>query len=129
MGVSTEKVGYLVRVASMQPASLERPIVGEGDSELRELIEDEGAPMPEEQAAKRMLSEELRDTVASLPARERSVIELRYGLYDGRTRTLEQVGAEIGVTRERVRQIEAKALSKLRHPSRSGILRKYMFYT
>jgi len=125
MGVSPKKVDYLLRAASMQPASLERPI-GEEGSELGGLIEDQGTPTPEEQAAERMLKEEIRKTLASLPPRERRVIELRFGLYDGRSRTLEEVGSELGVTRERARQIETKAIRKLRHHSRSRRLKDYV---
>jgi RNA polymerase primary sigma factor len=125
MGVSPEKVDYLLRAASMHLASLESP-VGEGNSEFGEFIEDQNTPSPEQQAAGRMLEEEVRNTLERLPARERRVLELRFGLYDGRTRTLEETGVALGVTRERARQIEAKAIRKLRRSSHSRRLKAYL---
>jgi RNA polymerase primary sigma factor len=126
MGVSTDKVDQLLLAVSRQPASLETPLGEDERSELGELIEDKCTPPLEEQVAESMLKEELRNALASLTARECRVIELRFGLYDGRNRTLEEVGSEFGLTRERVRQIEMKAINKLRHPSLSLRLKDYV---
>ena len=123
--ITTEKVEWLLAAISREPISLETPI-GEEDDQLSDCIEDQSIPRPEEQLAEVMLREQLRDTLDSLPTRERRVLELRFGLDDGYSRTLEEVSSELGVTRERVRQIECKALSTLRHPSNSVKLRDYL---
>jgi RNA polymerase primary sigma factor len=123
--ITTEKVEWLLAAISREPISLETPI-GEEDDQLSDCIEDQSIPQPEEQLAEVLLHEQLRDTLDSLPTRERRVIELRFGLDDGYSRTLEEVSTELGVTRERVRQIECKALSILRHPSNSIKLRDYL---
>jgi len=102
------------------------PIGEEGSTCLGDLIEDKESPQPAELAAKVALKEELQDVLAELPAKERRVIELRFGLSDGRNRTLEEVGQELGVTRERIRQIQGKVLGKLRHPKRSRKLHEYL---
>ena len=125
MRTSPEKVGEIIK-AARQPLSLETPVGDERNSYLRDFIEDKRLPQPAEIAIKGALKEELQDLLASLPARERRVVELRFGLVDGRSRTLEEVGWEFGVTRERIRQIENKALRKLRHPKRSRMLREYL---
>jgi len=126
-GIPAEKIDRLAVIGSQQPVSLETPIGDvNGGSELGDFLEDEAMPGPEEQAAESLFNEELRSAVASLPPRERRVIELRFGLQDGRSRTLEEVGAEFGVTRERVRQIERKALNELRRMSRSRKLKEYL---
>jgi len=125
MQTSPKKVAEIIKAAK-QPLSLETPIGDEGHSYLGDLVEDERLPQPTEVAINRALEEELQDVLASLPARERRVVELRFGLGDGRSRTLEEVGWEFGVTRERIRQIETKALRKLRHPKRSRKLREYL---
>jgi len=123
--IATEKVEWLLAAISREPISLETPI-GEEDDQLSDCIEDQSIPRPEEQLAEVLLHEQLRNTLDSLPTRERRVIELRFGLDDGYSRTLEEVSTELGVTRERVRQIECKALSILRHPSNSVRLRDYL---
>jgi RNA polymerase primary sigma factor len=123
--ITTEKVEWLLAAISREPISLETPI-GEEDDQLSDCIEDQSIPRPEEQLAEVLLHEQLRDTLDSLPIRERRVIELRFGLDDGYSRTLEEVSTELGVTRERVRQIECKALSILRHPSNSIKLKDYL---
>jgi RNA polymerase primary sigma factor len=110
---------------SLDPISMETPIGDEGDSHLGDFVEDASAISPLDAAAQQLLHEQVEDVLASLTARERRVLQLRFGLADGRSRTLEEVGREFGVTRERIRQIEAKALRKLRHPSRSRKLRAY----
>jgi len=126
METSPEKVGRITKAAQF-PSSLEYQLGEEPDSgTLGDFIEDKTAPQPAEVAANELLKEQLHDMVASLPAKERRVIELRFGLGDGRSRTLEEVGQEFGLTRERVRQIEKKALGKLRHPSRSRKLKDYL---
>jgi RNA polymerase primary sigma factor len=125
MHTSPKKVGEIIK-ANKQPFSLETPVGEARDSYLGDFIEDERLPQPVEIAMNRALEEELRDLLASFPEKERRVIELRFGLGDGRNRTLEEVGWEFGVTRERIRQIEAKALRKLRHPKRSKKLREYL---
>jgi RNA polymerase primary sigma factor len=123
--ITTEKVEWLLTAISREPISLETPI-GEEDDQLSDCIEDQSIPRPEEQLAEVLLHEQLRNTLDSLPTRERRVIELRFGLDDGYSRTLEEVSTELGVTRERVRQIECKALSILRHPNNSVKLNDYL---
>jgi RNA polymerase primary sigma factor len=125
MGFSADRVRDVLKV-SQEPVSLETPIGEEEDSHLGDFIPDEGTPAPAEAANQQMLREQVEDVLASLTSRERKVLQLRFGLDDGRARTLEEVGNEFGVTRERIRQIEAKALRKLRHPSRSKKLRDYL---
>jgi RNA polymerase primary sigma factor len=105
---------------------LETPIGEEEDSHLGDFIQDENVPVPAEAAASTLLHEQLVEVLSSLTEREQKVLRLRFGLDDGRNRTLEEVGKEFNVTRERIRQIEAKALRKLRHPSRSRMLRDYL---
>ncbi len=125
MGVSVEKVREILRVAQ-EPVSLETPIGEEEDSHLGDFIPDEDAPVPAEAAYHTLLREQLGDVLNTLTPREEKVLRLRFGLEDGRPRTLEEVGKEFNVTRERIRQIEAKALRKLRHPSRSKKLRDFL---
>jgi RNA polymerase sigma factor RpoD-like protein len=125
MDIAPEKVREIIKVAQ-EPVSLETPIGEEEDSHLGDFIEDAGAMAPQEAASHQLLKEQVGDVLASLTLRERKVLQLRFGLEDGRTRTLEEVGKEFGVTRERIRQIEAKALRKLRHPSRSRKLKDYL---
>jgi len=125
MHTSPSKVEQITK-ATQYPVSLETPIGDEGEGRLGDLIEDKTTPRPTEVAANKLLKEQLDDVLASLPAKERHIIELRFGLVDGRSRTLEEVGQEFGVTRERIRQIAAKALRKLRHPKRSRKLREYL---
>jgi RNA polymerase sigma factor RpoD-like protein len=125
MDIAPEKVREIIKV-SQEPVSLETPIGEEEDSHLGDFIEDAGAMAPQEAASHQLLKEQVEDVLASLTLRERKVLQLRFGLEDGRTRTLEEVGKEFGVTRERIRQIEAKALRKLRHPSRSRKLKDYL---
>lgn len=125
MEISVERVREIQKIAQ-EPVSLETPIGEEDDSHLGDFIEDEDAPAPAEMASFVLLKEQLDDVLSTLQPRERKVLQLRFGLDDGRSRTLEEVGQEFGVTRERIRQIEAKALRKLRHPSRSKKLRDYL---
>ena len=125
MGISVEKVLEIQKV-SQEPVSMETPIGEESDSHLGDFIEDPDAPAPEESAAYEMLREQMKDILDTLTDREENVLRLRFGLDDGRSRTLEEVGKVFGVTRERIRQIEAKALRKLRHPSRSKRLRDFL---
>ena len=125
MGITVEKVQEIQKIAQ-EPVSLETPIGEEEDSHLGDFIPDEDAPAPAEAAAFSMLKEQLMDVLDTLTEREQKVLKLRYGLGDGRTRTLEEVGREFDVTRERIRQIEAKALRKLRHPTRSKKLKDYL---
>ncbi len=125
MGLSVDKVREIQKVAQ-EPVSLETPIGEEEDSHLGDFIPDEDVPQPVEAAAFSMLKEQLVEVLDTLTDREQKVLKLRFGLEDGRARTLEEVGKEFEVTRERIRQIEAKALRKLRHPSRSKKLKDYL---
>ncbi|HXL37345.1 MAG TPA: RNA polymerase sigma factor RpoD [Ktedonobacteraceae bacterium] len=125
MEISPEKVREIIKV-SQEPVSLETPIGEEEDSHLGDFIEDHTALAPADAASHQLLKEQVEDVLESLTERERKVLQLRFGLDDGRSRTLEEVGKEFHVTRERIRQIEAKALRKLRHPSRSRKLKDYL---
>jgi len=125
MEIPAEKVREIIKV-SQQPVSLEMPIGEEEDSHLGDFIEDRGALAPADAASHQLLKEQVEGVLNSLNPRERRVLQLRFGLDGGRSRTLEEVGREFGVTRERIRQIEAKALRRLRHPSRSRVLRDYL---
>lgn len=125
MGISVEKVREILKIAQ-EPVSLETPIGEEEDSHLGDFIPDDDAPAPAEAAAFSMLKEQLVDVLGTLTEREQKVLKLRFGLEDGRARTLEEVGKRFDVTRERIRQIEAKALRKLRHPTRSKKLKDYL---
>ncbi len=125
MEISAEKVREIIKV-SQEPVSLETPIGEEDDSHLGDFIEDHTALAPADAASHQLLKEQVEDVLDSLTDRERKVLQLRFGLDDGRSRTLEEVGKEFHVTRERIRQIEAKALRKLRHPSRSRKLKDYL---
>ncbi len=125
MQISPEKVREIIKV-SQEPVSLETPIGEEDDSHLGDFIEDHGALAPAEAASHQILKEQVKQALGSLTQREQEVLRLRFGLDDGRSRTLEEVGKEFKVTRERIRQIEAKALRKLRHPSRSRRLKDYL---
>jgi RNA polymerase primary sigma factor len=125
MDISAEKVREIMKIAQ-EPVSLETPIGEEEDSHLGDFIEDEDSPAPASAASYILLKEQLDGVLDTLTDREKRVLELRFGIEDGRPRTLEEVGKEFGVTRERIRQIEAKALRKLRHPSRSKKLKDYL---
>jgi len=125
MDLSPEKVREIMKIAQ-EPVSLETPIGEEDDSHLGDFIEDQDALAPSDAAAYELLKEQLEDVLETLTEREENVLRLRFGLDDGRTRTLEEVGKVFGVTRERIRQIEAKALRKLRHPSRSKRLKDFL---
>ncbi len=125
MGLSPDKVREIIKVAQL-PISLELPMGEEEDSHLGDFIEDRNAMPPVDAASKQLLKEQIDEVLSSLTRREQRVLQLRFGLEDGRSRTLEEVGQEFNVTRERIRQIEAKALRKLRHPSRSRKLRDYL---
>ena len=125
MEMTPEKIREIMKI-SQSPVSLEKPIGEEEDSQLGDFIPDEDAPSPDEQAANTLLKEELLNVLSELSPREEEVLKLRFGLKDGRTRTLEEVGKVFDVTRERIRQIEAKALRKIRHPSRSKRLKDYV---
>jgi RNA polymerase primary sigma factor len=122
---AANKVSHIMR-ASEEPMSLESPVGTEDSSQLGDFIEDEDALEPMDAAAREMLREQIKNALAVLSDREREVLELRFGLIDGKDHTLEEVGQTFNVTRERVRQIEAKALRKLRHPTRSRNLRDYL---
>lgn len=125
MDLTPDKVREILKIAQ-EPVSLETPIGEEDDSHLGDFIEDQEATSPSEHAAYELLKEQLEDVLDTLTDREENVLRLRFGLDDGRTRTLEEVGKVFGVTRERIRQIEAKALRKLRHPSRSKRLKDFL---
>jgi len=125
MEMPVERVREIMKVAQ-EPVSLETPIGEEEDSHLGDFIEDEDAPAPPDAASFRLLREQLQEVLYTLAPREEKVLRLRFGIDDGRARTLEEVGQQFGVTRERIRQIEAKALRKLRHPSRSKKLKDFL---
>ena len=125
IGMSPEKVREIMKIAQ-DPVSLETPIGEEEDSHLGDFIPDDDSPAPSEAASYALLREQLSEVLHTLTPREEHVLKLRFGLDDGRTRTLEEVGKEFNITRERIRQIEAKALRKLRHPSRSKRLKDYL---
>ena len=126
MDIPVERVREILKI-SQEPVSLETPIGEEEDSHLGDFIQDDNVPVPAEAAAFQLLKEQLVEVLSTLTEREQKVLTLRFGLEDGRARTLEEVGKEFKVTRERIRQIEAKALRKLRHPSRSRKLRDYIY--
>jgi RNA polymerase primary sigma factor len=125
MGLTPEKVREIMKIAQ-EPISLETPVGEENDSSLGDFIEDHEVMAPADAASYEMLKEQISEVLDTLTEREESVLRLRFGLDDGRSRTLEEVGKVFGVTRERIRQIEAKALRKLRHPSRSKQLKDFM---
>ncbi len=125
MDMPVERVRDILKI-SQEPVSLETPIGEEEDSHLGDFIQDDNVPVPAEAAAQTLLKEQLDEVLDTLTEREQKVLRLRFGMNDGRARTLEEVGKEFDVTRERIRQIEAKALRKLRHPSRSRKLRDYL---
>ena len=125
LNMPVDKVGEIMKIAQ-EPVSLETPIGEEEDSHLGDFIQDDDAPAPSDAATFTLLKEQLVDVLSTLTSREEKVLRLRFGLDDGRARTLEEVGKEFNVTRERIRQIEAKALRKLRHPSRSRKLKDYL---
>ncbi len=125
MGIQVERVREIMKIAQ-EPVSLETPIGEEEDSHLGDFIEDQDAPAPADAASFLLLKEQLEEVLGTLTEREQNVLRLRFGLDDGRARTLEEVGQNFGVTRERIRQIEAKALRKLRHPSRSRKLKDFL---
>ena len=125
MGMSADKVREIMKIAQ-DPVSLETPIGEEEDSHLGDFIQDEDTPAPADAASQTILREVIERELHTLTPREEHVIKLRFGLYDGRTRTLEEVGQEFNITRERIRQIEAKALRKLRHPSRARHLKGFL---
>ena len=125
LDMPVERVREILKI-SQEPVSLETPIGEEEDSHLGDFIPDDDAPAPADAASHTLLREQLNEVLDTLTPREEKVLRLRFGLEDGRSRTLEEVGKEFNVTRERIRQIEAKALRKLRHPSRSKILKDYL---
>ena len=125
MNMPVERVREILKI-SQEPVSLETPIGEEEDSHLGDFIQDDNVPVPADAAAFTLLKEQLEEVLSTLTEREKKVLTLRFGLEDGRARTLEEVGKEFNVTRERIRQIEAKALRKLRHPSRSRKLKDYL---
>ena len=123
--IPTRKAEEMLRMTDL-PLSLEMPSDDEGDNELGDFIEDEDSSTSDDEVASAMLRELLRDILQDLPPREVRILQLRYGLLDGKTYTLEEVGKKLGVTRERVRQIEAQALGRLRHPARSRRLKDFL---
>jgi len=123
--IPTQKAEEMIKVAR-QPLSLDMSIDDEGDSELGDFIEDEDSAAPDDEVTYSLLREQLQYILQDLPPREVRILQLRYGLVDGETYTLEEVGRKLGVTRERVRQIEAQALSRLRHPTRSRKLKDFL---
>ena len=125
MELPAKKVGWMLRI-SQRPLSLEKPVGEEKDSELGDFIEDEDLPTPAESASHRLLREEIESVLAALTPREARVLQLRFGLTDGRSHTLKEVGEKFGVTRERIRQIETEALQRLRNPARAKRLRDYL---
>jgi len=125
MEISPDRVRDIIKI-SQEPVSLETPIGEEEDSNLGDFIEDHKALAPADAASRQMLKEQMEEVLQSLSDRERDVLTMRFGLDDGRPRTLEEVGKHFSVTRERIRQIEAKALRKLRHPSRAKKLKDYL---
>jgi RNA polymerase primary sigma factor len=125
LAIAAAKVRRIMRIAQ-EPMSLETPVGTEENSSLGDFIEDDSLPGPADQASRHLLKEQMNEILSGLSDRERKVLEMRFGLKDGTARTLEEVGQEFGVTRERIRQIEAKALRKLRHPIRSRKLRDYL---
>jgi RNA polymerase primary sigma factor len=125
LDTATQKINRVLRSAE-EPVSIDGPVGDEDSSSLGDFIEDEDAPSPLDSASRQMLREQMQDALTFLTDREREVLELRFGLKDGRDHTLEEVSEFFDVTRERIRQIEAKALRKLRHPSRSRQLRDYL---
>jgi len=125
MGISVEKVREVVKI-SQDPVSLETPIGEEDDSHLGDFVTDKSNLTPEEYATNEILKEEIKSVLLTLQEREQEVLELRFGLVDGTCHTLEEVGKRFNVTRERIRQIEAKALRKLRHPSRAKRLKDFL---
>jgi RNA polymerase primary sigma factor len=124
-GVTADRVREIQRIAQ-DPLSLDSPVGEEDDSNLADFIKDDAAEAPDGVAAKRLLIEAVEEALGELSEREQDIIRRRYGLHDGQTRTLEEVGKEFGVTRERIRQIEAKTLAKLRHPQRSQKLKEFL---
>jgi len=125
MGLEPEKGREIIKIAQ-EPTSLQKKVGDDDDSSLGDFIEDEMVMSPDDAASAELLKEQVRDVLDSLTPRERKVLELRFGLEDGRSRTLEEVGKDFGVTRERIRQIEAKALRKLKHPTRARKLKDYL---
>jgi RNA polymerase primary sigma factor len=125
MGISPERVREIMKL-SQEPVSLDMPIGEEEDSHLGDFIEDQSNISPVEAASMSLLKDQVEKVLSTLEPRERRVLQLRFGLEDDRNRTLEEVGKEFGVTRERIRQIEARAIRKLRHPSRSKRLKDYL---
>jgi len=125
LNVPMHKAQEMLRAANL-PISLETPADDEGDNEFGDFIEDEDGPTPDQEVTSAMLRELLRDMLQGMPPRETRILQLRYGLVDGRTYTLEEVGRKMGVTRERVRQIEAMALRRLRHPAHARKLRDFL---
>ena len=123
--MNPDKVREIMKIAQ-DPISLETPVGEEEDSHIGDFIEDQESPAPAEAASYELLREQLNEVLHTLTPREEQVLRLRFGLEDGRQRTLEEVGQQFNITRERIRQIEAKALRKLRHPSRSKKLRDYL---
>ena len=125
MEITVDRVMEIQKI-SQEPVSLETPVGEEDDSHLGDFVQDDHMPVPEDMATQQALKAQISEALGTLSDRERKVLELRFGLVDGKTRTLEEVGEQFKVTRERIRQIEAKALRKLRQPSRSRRLRDYL---